>query len=241
MRLIKGRCMKKEFERLSIIIGDENVEKLSKKHVAIFGVGGVGSFALEAIARSNVGNITIVDFDTVDITNINRQLMATRSVIGEYKTDVLRKRVLDINPDINLNVINKKYEQDISEEFFSDYDYIIDAIDMVSSKINLIVTARTKKIPIISAMGMGNKLNPLDIRVGSLDKTHTCPLAKTMRRELKKYNITDIKCVFSVEEPTMSKKVFQNKNKIINGSCAFVPSVAGLVTASEVIKDIINH
>lgn len=231
---------KNEFERLGIIIGDENLSNLEKKHIAIFGLGGVGSFAAEAIIRSNVGIVTLIDYDKIDITNINRQLSANHNTIGRYKVDVLKERFLSINPRLKINTICEKFTGETHERFFQNYDYIIDAIDLVSSKVSLIVKSRKKNIPLISSMGMGNKLNPLDIKVAPLSKTHTCPLAKVMRAKLKKYDITDIKCVFSTENPTISKKIFDDDNKMINGSCAFVPSVAGLVIASEVIKDLID-
>lgn len=224
-----------EFTRLEIVIGQDKLKEFSKKHIAIFGLGGVGGFAVESLARSAIGVLTIVDYDTVDITNINRQIIADRLSLGKYKTDLFEERLLKINPNIKINKITKKYTEQEKDEFFADYDYIIDAIDMVTSKISLIKTAYEKKIPIISSMGMGNRLDPSKIKITTIDKTNMCKLAKVMRKELKRLGITDLKCVYSSEEITVSEKIL-NGNKMINGSTAFVPSVAGIMTASEVVR-----
>lgn len=232
--------MKKEFERFAIIVGENNINILKEKHVAVFGIGGVGSFASEALVRSGIGRITLIDYDDVDITNINRQLLALHSTIGNKKTDVLKERFLDINPSLEVETFTTVFSEESSDKIIKDYDYIVDAIDMVKSKIFLIRKAYEKNIPIISSMGMGFKLNPLDIKVCSIKKTHTCPLARVMRRELKKYDIDDVKCVFSTENPKISEKKENENGKVITGSSAFVPSVAGLIIASEIIKDLID-
>ena len=227
--------MSDEFTRLKIMIGQDGFDKLTNKHVAIFGLGGVGGFATETLARSGIGKLTIVDFDKVDITNINRQIIADNNSIGKYKTEVFEERLKRINRDIEINKITKKYIPDNSEEFFDDYDYIVDAIDIVTSKIHLIKSAYEKDLRIISSMGMGNRLDPSKIVLTTLDKTSNCPLARVMRRELKKYNIIKLKCVYSTEEIKIQEKNFV-KNKMVNGSSAFVPSVAGITMASEIVR-----
>lgn len=234
--------MEKNFTmRTSLIVGDEGIEKLKKSNVIVFGVGGVGSFAAEAIARAGVGNLTIVDFDDVDITNINRQLPALHSTVGEYKVEVMKERILDINPNINIKAIRNVYNKDTSEEILcEDYDYVVDAIDMVTSKIHLIETCKSKGLEIISSMGMGNKLDPTKIVVTDIHKTSMCPLAKVMRKELKDRRIKKLKVVYSTEKPSDLKKKILNGKKITPGSTSFVPSVGGLIIASVVINDLLN-
>jgi len=234
--------MKNNFKtRTSLIVGEEGIEKLKNSNVIIFGVGGVGSFAAEAIARAGVGNLTIVDFDDVDITNINRQLPALHSTIGKYKVEVMKERILDINPDINIKAIRKVYNKDTSEEILCEnYDYVVDAIDMVTSKIHLIETCKARGLEIISSMGMGNKLDPTKIVVTDIHKTSMCPLAKVMRKELKDRRIKKLKVVYSTEKPIELKKKISNGRKITAGSTSFVPSVGGLTIASVVINDLLN-
>ena len=234
--------MEKNFTtRTSLIIGDEGVDKLKNCNVIVFGVGGVGSFAAEAIARAGVGNLTIVDFDDVDITNINRQLPALHSTVGRYKVDVMKERILDINPNINIKAIREVYNKDTSESILSeDYDYVVDAIDMVTSKIHLIETCKNKGIEIISSMGMGNKLDPTKIEVSDISKTHTCPLAKVVRKELRDRNIEHLKVVFSTEQPLEVKEKVSNGHRILPGSISFMSSSGGLTMASEIVKDILN-
>ena len=232
--------MSDEFTRLKTMIGQDSFDKLTKKHVAIFGLGGVGGFATETLARSGIGKLTIVDFDTVDITNINRQIIADSQSLGSYKTDVFEERLKKINRDIVINKITKKYLPNNSEEFFDSYDYIVDAIDIVTSKIYLIKTAYEKKLRIISSMGMGNRLNPSKIILTTLDKTSNCSLARVMRRELKKYGITKLKCVYSTEDIIIHEKKLVG-NKMVNGSSAFVPSVAGITMASEIVRCFLNE
>lgn len=234
--------MEKNFTtRTGLIIGDEGIEKLKNSNVIIFGVGGVGSFAAEAIARAGVGNMTIVDFDDVDITNINRQLPALHSTVGKYKVEVMKDRILDINPNINIKAIKDIYNKETSEKLLiEDYDYVIDAIDMVTSKIHLIETCKLKGLEIISSMGMGNKLDPTKIVVTDIYKTSMCPLAKVMRKELKDRKIKKLKVVYSTEQPQELKQKIMNGKKITPGSISFVPSVGGLTIASVVINDLLN-
>ena len=234
--------MEKNFTtRTGLIIGQEGIEKLKNSNVIVFGVGGVGSFAAEAIARAGVGNLTIVDFDDVDITNINRQLPALHSTVGRDKVDVMKERILDINPDINIKAIKSLYNEETSEELLSEkYEYVVDAIDMVSSKIHLIETCKKKGLEIISSMGMGNKLDPTKIVVTDVHKTTMCPLAKVMRKELRDRKIKKLKVVFSTEKPRELKEKIMNGKKVTPGSVSFVPSVGGLVIASVVINDLIN-
>ena len=234
--------MEKNFTtRTSLIIGDEGLEKLKNSSVIVFGVGGVGSFAAEAIARAGVGNLTIVDFDDVDITNINRQLPALHSTVGRYKVDVMKERILDINPNINIKAIREVYNKDTSDSILSEkYDYVVDAIDMVTSKIHLIETCKNKGMDIISSMGMGNKLDPTKIEVTDIHKTTKCPLARVMRKELKDRRIKKLKVVYSTEQPVDLKKKVLNGKKVTPGSISFVPSVGGLIIASVVVNDLIN-
>ena len=234
--------MEKNFTtRTSLIIGDEGINKLKNSNVIVFGVGGVGSFAAEAIARAGVGNLTIVDFDDVDITNINRQLPALHSTVGKYKVEVMKDRILDINPDINIKAIKEVYNKDTSESILCEnYDYVVDAIDMVSSKIHLIETCKNKGLEIISSMGMGNKLDPTKIEISDISKTHTCPLAKVVRKELRDRNIEHLKVVFSTEHPLEIKEKVSNGHRILPGSISFMSSSGGLVMASQIVKDILN-
>jgi tRNA A37 threonylcarbamoyladenosine dehydratase len=234
--------MQKNFTtRTKLIIGEDGVEKLKNKNVIVFGVGGVGSFAAEAIARAGVSNMTIVDFDDVDITNINRQIPALHSTVGKYKVDVMKERLLDINPNINIKAIREVYNQDTSEQILTEnYDYVVDAIDMVTSKIHLIKTCKERGFNIISSMGMGNKLDPTKIVVTDIYKTNTCPLAKVLRRELKNRGIKDLKVVYSTEQPVELKEKIMNGKKVTPGSISFVPSCGGLVIASVVINDLLK-
>jgi len=226
--------------RTGLIIGKDGLEKLKNSKVAVFGVGGVGSFAAEAIARAGVGSLTLIDFDTVDITNINRQIPALHSTIGKAKVDIMKDRILDINPDINITIYKELYNSDTSEMLLGgDYDYVIDAIDMVTSKIHLIETCIKKNIKIISSMGMGNKLDPTKIEVSDIHKTHTCPLAKVMRKELRDRKIKKLKVVYSTEQPYELKEKITNGKKVTPGSISFVPSVGGLTIASVVVRELI--
>ncbi|AVD37687.1 tRNA threonylcarbamoyladenosine dehydratase [Clostridioides difficile] len=228
--------------RTSFLVGDDGIEKLNNSNIIVFGVGGVGSFTVEALARAGVGNITIVDFDDVDITNINRQIPALHSTVGRYKVDVMEERILDINPNINIKKIRSLYNQDTSDEILTErYDYVVDAIDMVSSKIHLIETCEKKGLKIISSMGMGNKLDPTKIVVTDIHKTSTCPLAKVMRKELRDRGIKKLKVVYSTEQPIELKKKVMNGRKVTPGSVSFVPSVGGLIIASVIINELLGQ
>ncbi len=234
--------MQKDFTmRTSLLVGEDGIEKLKNSNVIIFGVGGVGSFAAEAIARAGVGNLTIVDFDEVDITNINRQLPALHSTVGKSKVEVMKDRILDINPNINLKAVKNLYNAETSDEILcEDYDYVVDAIDMVSSKIKLIETCNQKGLYIISSMGMGNKLDPTKIVVTDIHKTTMCPLAKVMRKELRDRKIKKLKVVYSTEQPVELKNKIMNGKKVTPGSISFVPSVGGLILASVVVNDLVK-
>lgn len=236
--------MENQFSRTELLIGKEAVEKLKRSRVAVFGLGGVGSYTVEALARSGVGSLDLIDNDTVSLTNINRQLIAVHSTIGRLKTEVERDRVIDINPDIKVNIYNTFYSAGNSADFsFSEYDYIVDAIDTVASKLELITQAKKANVPIISSMGTGNKLNPTLFEVADISKTSVCPLAKVMRRELKKRSIENVKVVYSKEEPLKpkfeSEEVIESKRRV-PASIVFVPSAAGMIIAGEVIKDLIK-
>ncbi|HBF7900722.1 tRNA threonylcarbamoyladenosine dehydratase [Clostridioides difficile] len=228
--------------RTSFLVGDDGIEKLNNSNIIVFGVGGVGSFTVEALARAGVGNITIVDFDDVDITNINRQIPALHSTVGRYKVDVMEERILDINPNINIKKIRSLYNKDTSDEILTErYDYVVDAIDMVSSKIHLIETCEKKGLKIISSMGMGNKLDPTKIVVTDIHKTSTCPLAKVMRKELRDRGIKKLKVVYSTEQPIELKKKVMNGRKLTPGSVSFVPSVGGLIIASVIVNELLGR
>ena len=226
--------MEEQFSREELLIGKKAVEKLHNSKVAVFGIGGVGSFVVEGLARSGIGNFILIDNDDVDITNINRQLIASYDTIGKPKVNIAKERILSINPKANIE-IKKEFFMPESEDFFDDcIDYIVDAVDTVTAKIEIIVRANKHNIPVISSMGTGNKLTPTLFEVADIYKTSVCPLAKVMRKELKQRNIPNLKVVYSKEEP---KKNLEAK---VPGSISFVPSVAGLIIAGEVVKDIIK-
>ena len=235
--------MADQFSRTELLFGKEAMQKLANAKVAVFGIGGVGGYAVEALARSGVGALDLIDNDRVDITNINRQIIATMDTIGEYKTDVAAKRVLQINPELRVTARRTFFLPETADQFdFSEYDYVIDAIDTVAGKIALILKAKEAGTPVISSMGAGNKTDPTRFRVADIYETSVCPLAKVMRRELKKRGIEKLKVVYSTE-PAMTP--LENaapeegsSRRQVPGSNAFVPSVAGLIIAGEVIKDI---
>lgn len=228
------------YSRTELIFGEEAMKKLADARVAVFGVGGVGGYAVEALARSGIGALDIIDNDTVALTNLNRQIIALRSTIGEYKVDAAAKRILDINPDIKLKAHRTFFTPETADEFdFSEYDYVIDAIDTVTGKIELVMKAQAAGTPIICSMGAGNKLDPTKFQVADIYKTSVCPLARVMRYELKKRGIKHLKCVYSTEQAITPRPTDEASGKRQTpGSCAFVPSVAGLIIAGEVIKDI---
>ncbi len=233
--------MSEQFSRTELLIGKEGIEKLSKSRVAVFGIGGVGGYVVEALVRSGIGAIDIIDNDTVCESNINRQIYATTKTLGKNKVDVAKERILEINPKIKIKTFQMFFTPQTADEFdFSNYDYIVDAIDTVVGKLSLIEKAKEYEVPIICSMGAGNKLDPTKFEVADISKTSVCPLARVIRTELKKRKIKDVKVVYSKEPPI---KPNSNLNPQINkqtpGSIAFVPSVAGLIIAGEVIKDII--
>lgn len=221
------------FTRTEMLLGKEAIERLCGARVAVFGVGGVGGFAVEALARAGVGKITLVDSDTVAPSNINRQIIATTKTVGRYKTEVAGERIKEINPDCQVECHNVFYSEENTDGIeLSDYDYVVDAIDSVRAKLFLIESAVRAGVPIISSMGTGNKLDPTRFTVTDISKTHTCPLAKVIRTELKKRGITHLKVLFSDEQP------IKPNGERVPGSVSFVPSVAGLIIGGEVIKDI---
>ena len=244
------------FSRTELIFGKDAMTRLNKSRVAVFGIGGVGGYALEALARSGVGALDIIDDDKICLTNINRQIIATRKTIGKYKVEVAKERVLDINPDCIVTSYKTFYSPESSSQFdFGKYDYIIDAIDTVTGKIELILNANAAHVPIISSMGAGNKTDPTAFEVADIFKTSVCPLAKVMRYELKKRGIKKLKVVYSKEEPKKPLDIPETSCKYncicppgtkrkcterrqVPGSNAFVPSVVGLIIAGEVIKDL---
>ncbi|MDD4802787.1 MAG: tRNA threonylcarbamoyladenosine dehydratase [Syntrophomonas sp.] len=247
-----------EFSRTEMLIGKKAVAKLHSSKVAIFGIGGVGTFAVEALVRSGVGKLVLVDDDCISPSNINRQLHATHNTIGRPKVEVMKERILDINPRAEVLAHQTFYRAETAFSLiFPDYDYIIDAIDSTTSKIDLILNAKAQNIPIISSMGAGNKLDPTRFQVADIYDTSVCPLAKVIRRELRKRGVSDLKVVYSQEEPV---KILEHEDpdcpincvslrepdepphqhRQIPGSIAFVPSVAGLIIAGEVIKDLIR-
>ena len=230
-----------QFSRTALLLGDGAIEKLKNSRVAVFGVGGVGGYVVEALARSGVGTLDLIDKDTVSISNINRQIIALHSTIGQLKTEVAAARAKDIHPDIVVHTHNVFYLPETAHEFdFSEYDYVVDAIDTVSGKIALVEQAKKCGTPIISSMGAGNKLDATAFEVADITKTSVCPLARVMRRELKKRGIEHLKVVYSKEEPLPSPLTDEESGKAIPGSIAFVPSVVGLIIAGEVIKDLVK-
>ena len=235
--------MLNQFSRTELLIGKDGIKKLSRSRVAVFGIGGVGGYVVEALVRSGVGSIDLIDNDTVALTNLNRQIIATHSTIGKYKVDVAEERAKDINPEVNVKTYKTFFTPETSKEFdFTKYDYIVDAIDTVVGKLELIVQAKKAGIPVISSMGAGNKMHPEMFEVSDISKTSVCPLAKVIRQELKKRNIKKVKVVYSKEipiKPLSSDEKITGK-KQIPGSNAFVPSAVGLIIAGEVIRDLIS-
>ena len=228
-------------QRTELLIGSNNIEKLKNSNVIVVGLGGVRGATVEALVRAGIGELSIVDFDTVDKTNLNRQIITTQSVVGKPKVEVAKDRILSINPDINLTIYNEKFLKENIDLFFKDkkYDYIVDAIDLVTPKLDLIEFATNSKIPIISCMGTGNKIDPAKFKVADIKKTSVCPLAKIIRKELKKRRINKLKVVYSDETPRKPSNLDGNREKTKNvGSISFVPPVAGMLLASEIIKDI---
>ena len=248
--------MQNQFSRSELLIGKEGIEKLHKSRVAVFGIGGVGGYTVDALVRSGVEQIDLIDDDKVCLTNLNRQLIATRKTVGKDKVDIMRERILEINPKVTVNVYKTFFLPENADTFpFEEYDYVIDAVDTVTAKIELILRAKETNTPIISSMGAGNKLDASGFRVADIYKTKVCPLAKVMRRELKKRGVKKLKVVYSEEQPKRpiedmaiscrtncicppGAKHKCTERRDIPGSTAFVPSVAGLIIAGEVVKDL---
>lgn len=229
------------FSRTELLIGSKAVEKLANSRVAVFGVGGVGGYVVEALVRSGIGTLDLVDNDDVSISNINRQIIATTKTVGRSKVDVAKERALEINPNVKINTYQMFYTSETSGQFdFSQYDYVVDAIDTVGGKLSLVEKSKSAGTPIICAMGAGNKLDPTMFEVADISQTSVCPLARVMRTELKKRNISGVKVVYSKEIPQKSDLIDEKTGKSIPGSISFVPSVVGLIIASEVIKDLIK-
>ena len=246
--------MNEQLSRTARLIGKENIEQLTSARVAVFGVGGVGGFVVEALARSGIGHIELIDHDTVALSNLNRQIIATHDTIGRDKVDVMKERILSINPDAEVVTHKCFFLPENKEGFdFSKYTYVVDAVDTVTAKLTIIEETKKAGVPVISSMGTGNKLDPTKFEVADINKTSVCPLAKVMRRELKKRGISHVKVVYSKEEAiTPLEEEIESpcdkqddgdtvgRKKIAPGSISFVPSVAGLIIAGEVIKDICN-
>ena len=237
--------MNEQFSRTGILLGEEAVEKLQKSRVAVFGIGGVGGYTLEALARCGIGQLDLIDSDTVSVSNINRQILATHSSVGRLKVDVAKDRILDINPDCVVRTYPIFYLPETAAEFdFTQYDYIVDAIDTVTGKLQLVERAVAAGTPIICSMGTGNKLDPAAFMVSDISKTSMCPLARVIRKELKKRGINHLKVVYSQEEaltPDVDpEELARSGKRQIPGSVAFVPGAAGLILAGEVVKDLIK-
>lgn len=236
--------MVNQFSRTELLLGKEAIKKLAASRVAVFGVGGVGGYVAEALARSGVGTIDLIDSDQVSLTNLNRQIIALHSTVGRYKTEVMKERILDINPEAVVYTHNCFFLPETKGEFdFSEYSYVVDAVDTVTAKIELVMEAQKAGTPIISSMGAGNKLDPAAFEVADIYKTSVCPLAKVMRRELKKRGVKKLKVVYSKEIPLTPMEAVEEEmgnKRALPGSAAFVPSVAGLILAGEVIKDLVK-
>lgn len=251
--------MLNQFSRTQLLLGESAMQELANKRVAVFGIGGVGGYACEALVRSGIGAFDLIDDDKVCLTNLNRQIIATRKTVGKYKTEVMKERMLEINPNVDVRIHNCFFLPENADKFpFDEYDYIIDAVDTVTAKISIIMKANELGIPVISSMGAGNKLDPTAFRVADIYKTRVCPLAKVMRRELKKRGIKKLKVVYSQEKPTRPIEDMSiscrshcicppdaahkcTERRDIPGSTAFVPSVVGLIIAGEVIKDLAHN
>lgn len=251
--------MLNQFSRTELLLGKEGMERLAHARVAVFGIGGVGGYTVEALARSGVGTLDLIDDDKVCLTNINRQIIATRKTIGQYKVEVAKERILDINPQAQVFTHQTFYTPETADQFdFSAYDYVVDAIDTVTGKLELAEQAWKAGVPIISSMGAGNKMDPTAFEVTDINKTSVCPLARVMRRELKKRGVTRLKVVYSKEKPLVPIEDMANscrtncicppgtarkctQRRQVPGSNAFVPSVAGLILAGEVVRDLIDY
>lgn len=248
--------MLNQFSRTQLLIGEAAINKLQKSRVAVFGIGGVGGYVCEALVRSGVGAFDLVDDDKVCLTNLNRQIIATRKTVGKYKADVMKERMLDINPDVDVRIHRCFFLPENADDFpFDEYDYVVDAVDTVTAKIELILRAKAHNVPIISAMGAGNKLDPGRFKIADIYQTSVCPLARVMRRELKKRHVKNLKVVYSDEQPIRPLEDMSiscrtgcicppgaqhkcTERRDIPGSTAFVPAVAGLMIAGEIVKNL---
>ncbi len=235
--------MLSQFSRTELLIGKDGLEKLSNSRVAVFGVGGVGGYVVEALVRSGVGAVDLIDNDKVSLTNINRQIIATHKTVGEYKVDAAEARALEINPDVKVTKYQMFYTPENADEIdFTQFDYVVDAIDTVIGKLEIIERAKRAGVPVISSMGAGNKLHPEKFEIADISKTSVCPLAKVIRQELKKRRIKGVKVVYSKElpiKPALSEEKIEGKRQIA-GSMAFVPSAVGLIIAGEVVRELIS-
>ena len=234
-----------QYSRTRFLLGSEGMEKLKNAHVAVFGLGGVGGYVVEALARSGIGALTLVDHDTISLTNINRQILATHETIGMEKSDAAKARALAIDPSIAVHAMKTFYMPDTAHQFdFSQYDYVVDAVDTVTAKLSLIVACKEANTPIISSMGTGNKLDPTKFQIADISKTSICPLARIMRKECAKRGIKHVKVLFSTEDAITPQcdntEEMPEGRRALPGSVAFVPSVAGLIIAGEVVKDLIQ-
>lgn len=238
--------MNNQFSRTEMIIGKKGVQKLRSSKIAIFGLGGVGSFAVEALVRAGIENFVLIDNDTISLTNINRQLLATHKTIGKFKVDVAKERILEINPNAKIEIFKEFFLPSSKSKIITDdLDYVIDCVDTVTAKIEIIIRCKNLDVPVISSMGTGNKLEPSKLEITDIYNTNICPLAKTMRKELRKRNINNVKVIYSKEEPIKVSNVIDSSEeaeskKHVPGSISFVPSVAGLMIAGEVIRDILK-
>ena len=234
--------MESQFSRTELLIGKDSIEKLKKAKIVIFGIGGVGSYVVEGLARVGISNFILVDNDTVSESNINRQIIATTKTIGRPKVQVAKERILDINPNAKVSIYREFFMPESTDILDDSIDYVVDCVDTVTAKIEIVVRAKKLNIPIISCMGTGNKLDPTKFEIADIYKTSVCPLAKVMRKELRARGIEKLKVIFSKEEPIKANNTDENikQKKQVPGSISFVPSVAGLIIAGEVVKDIIN-
>ena len=235
----KVTIVENRFSRTQLLLGPDAMDKLAASHVAVFGVGGVGGYVCEALARSGVGRFDLIDADEVSLTNINRQIIATTNTVGRKKVEVMRERILDINPDAQVHAEARFFLPENADEFpFQEYDYVVDAVDTVSAKLALAVVCQERGIALMSSMGAGNKLDPCGFKVADIFETSVCPLARVMRRELRKRGVKKLKVVYSQEVPVRPYDGADAGSEVVPGSTAFVPSVAGLIIASEVVKDL---
>lgn len=239
----RENIVSEQFSRTELLLGNEAMSRLRQAHAAVFGIGGVGGHVVEALARSGIGAFDLIDNDKICLSNLNRQIIATRDTVGEYKTDVMKKRILSINPEAKVEVHHCFYLPENADLFdFANYSYIVDAVDTVTAKIELVLRAQKAGVPIISCMGTGNKLNPMQLEMADIYQTSVCPLAKVMRRELRKRDVKKLRVLYSKEEPVKPtaarEEIYESGRRCIPGSVSFVPSAAGLIIASEIVREL---